>query len=121
MAFNEYKAKFAEALDNDINTSLAITAVYDVLKAKTNGATKRALIADFDKVLSLDLLSELPKKAEAAEKTGETDSEIDALVAERAEAKKNRDFAKADAIRDQLKARGIVLKDTAAGTTWTRE
>ena len=54
--FDELKKIFTDAMDNDINTSLAITALYDVLKSDANDATKRALINDFDRVLSLDLL-----------------------------------------------------------------
>jgi len=112
-AFERGKAAFCEALDNDLNTSLAVTALYDVLKADTNEATKCALLKSFDTVLCLDLFTE---KAQA-----EGDAEIDALVAERTAAKKARDFARADAIRDELKARGIILTDTPSGTTWEKQ
>ena len=57
----EYRAKFMKEMDNDLNTAMGVTALYDVLKAKTTGATKLAIIGDYDTVLSLDLL----KKAEA--------------------------------------------------------
>ncbi|MDY3015062.1 MAG: cysteine--tRNA ligase [Evtepia sp.] len=127
------KAKFKGALDNDLNTALAVTAVYDVLKAKTNDATKLALLADFDQVLSLDLLAKAEAKrqemAKAAESktqgdytiTGEGDPEIDALVMQRYEAKKAKNFAEADCIRDQLKDMGITLVDVPKGVKWSRE
>ena len=68
-AFAQGKAAFAKALDNDLNTALAITAVYDVLKAKCNDATKRALLNDFDAVLSLELVQTADKRR--AEKEAE--------------------------------------------------
>ena len=114
--FAEYKAKFTEALDNDLNTSLAVTAVYDVLKADCGERTKRALIDDFDRVLMLDLTKPLPEKKPAEE----DDAEILGLIAKRADAKKNRDYAGADAIRNELSARGITLIDTPQGTTYKR-
>ncbi len=114
-AVDEYRAKFREALDNDINTSLALTAVYDALKADANDATKRAIIADFDRVLALDLLKPYPE-----EKKDDADPEILAKIAERAAAKKAKDYAKADAIRAELAAQGITLIDTPQGTTYKR-
>jgi len=115
--FNEYKDKFIDALGNDLNTSQAITVLYDVLKADTNAATKLKLVNSFDEVLSLDL-----SKAEEAAGTG-VDAELEAYVLERIEArkeaKKNKDFATADAIRDELASKGILIKDTREGTTWT--
>ena len=95
---------------------MAITALYDVLKAKINGATKLALIEEFDTVLSLDLIKaagELRKKE--AEKYADEDPEVLALVEERTAAKKAKDYARADEIRDILKEKGITLKDTPAG------
>ena len=62
--------KFRTAMDNDLNTSMAVTVLYDVLKAKTNGATKRYVLTDFDRVLSLDLLENAArKKAEQKQTT----------------------------------------------------
>ncbi len=124
--FARLKGVFTEALDNDLNTSLAITALYDVLKADTNGATKLALIADFDRVLSLSLI----EKAEAlkASRNDETaddgvDAElkawIESLIAERADAKRAKNYARADEIRAELTAKGVTLKDTKEGTTYT--
>lgn len=116
----EYIAKFKEALDNDLNTSLALTCVYDVLKADTNDATKLFLIKDFDRVLSLNLIEEAEKiKAEKAEKTNSVDAEkVEALIAQRTEARKNKDWATADRIRDELNAMHIVITDTPDGIKW---
>ena len=118
---------------NDLYTSLGVTAVYDALKAPANDETKLALLADFDRVLGLGLLekAEEKRKADATAKTsasasggfvisGEGDPDIDALVLRRAEAKKAKDFAEADRIRDALKAQGIEIVDTKDGAAWKR-
>ena len=110
------QARFTQAMDADLNTSLAVTALYDVLKAKTNDATKLAALADMDRVLSLDLLA----RAAARRETQETDPEIERLVAQRTKAKQEKNWAEADRIRDELKARGIVVTDTPQGAKWRR-
>ena len=127
-AFDELDKKFREAMDNDLNTSLGVTALYDVLKAKTNTATKLALIDSFDKVLSLDLIAHAKALSEAKEETvadqPATSSadisaeEIEALIAERKEAKKAKNFARADEIRQYLLDKGVTLIDTREGTTY---
>ena len=116
------KERFNNALNGDLNTSLAVTAVYDVLKAKCSDATKLAALADFDTVLSLNLISAARKLREqqAQEEAANADPEIDALVAERTAAKKAKDFATADRIRDELKARGIEIIDTPQGAKWRK-
>ena len=121
-ALASLKERFNNALNGDLNTSLAITAVYDVLKAKCSDATKLAALADFDTVLSLNLLSAARKLKEeqAKEEAANADPEIDALVAERTAAKKAKDFATADRIRDELKARGIEIIDTPQGAKWRK-
>ena len=121
-AFNKLKERFVNALNGDLNTSVAVTAVYDVLKAKTNDATKLAALADFDRVLSLNLMSaaEAIRKKEAEEAAASADPEIDALVAARTAAKKAKNFAEADRIRDELKAKGIEIIDTPQGTKWRK-
>ena len=121
--YTEYEVEFAKALANDINTSSAITVLYDVLKADMNDATKAALVLRFDDVLSLDL-----KRAFEASETEDAASDVDdelaayveGKIAERAAAKKAKDFATADAIRDELASKGIVIKDTREGTTWEK-
>ena len=125
-ALEALREKFNKAMCNDLNTSLAITALYDVLKYKTNDKTKLLLLDEFDKVLSLDLLkaaAEVKKKAEeeAAKKLEGVDPEILALVEERTAAKKAKNFARADEIRDMLKERGITLKDTPQGVEIIKE
>jgi cysteinyl-tRNA synthetase len=116
------KERFNNALNGDLNTSLAVTAVYDVLKAKCSDATKLAALADFDTVLSLNLISAAQKikDKQAQEEAANADPEINALVAERTAAKKAKDFATADRIRDELKARGIEIIDTPQGAKWRK-
>ncbi len=116
------KERFATALNGDLNTSLAVTAVYDVLKEKTSDATKLAAIEDFDRVLSLNLLAsaEKLKDQQKAEAAASADPEIDAMVAARTQAKKEKNFAEADRIRDELKARGIEIIDTPQGAKWRK-
>ena len=118
----QLKERFAGALNGDLNTSLAITAVYDVLKAKTTDATKLAALADFDRVLSLNLLqaAKVLQEKQAAEEAATADPEIDALVAARTQAKKEKNYAEADRIRDELKAQGIEIIDTPQGAKWRK-
>ena len=125
-AFDAVKAGFVKALDNDLNTSLAVTALYDVLKAKTNDATKRALLADFDTVLCLNLLenAEKVKNAKTEESPASDDPfirEIEELIVARREAKKAKDFAEADRIRAYLAEKGVTLIDSREGTTYKIE
>ena len=115
----EYKKKFIEIVGNDLNTASGITLIYDLLKDDTNDATKRYIIEDFDKVLSLDLL-ENENTQESSDVDSEMEQYINEMISKRAEAKKAKDFATADAIREELAAKGIVLKDTREGTTWTK-
>ena len=120
--FNKLKERFVGALNGDLNTSVAVTALYDVQKAKCNDATKLAAIADFDQVLSLNLLSAAKtlREKQTQEEQASADPEIDALVAARTEAKKAKNFAEADRIRDELKARGIEIIDTPQGAKWRK-
>ena len=117
-AVQEFKAKFVEAVGNDVNTSMGVTLLYDVLKTELNGATKRAIIGSYDEVLSLDLLKE-----EAVADNG-VDAELEAYVLakieERKAAKKEKNFALADAIRNELLEKGIVLEDTREGVKWKK-
>ena len=118
-AVEKYIEQFKSALSNDLNTSLGITAIYDVLKADCNGATKRYILNEYDKVLSLDLLKGADELNNTVQ-SGEDVEEIERLIAERAAAKKERNFSKADEIRDTLLKKGITIKDTREGTVWSR-
>jgi cysteinyl-tRNA synthetase len=133
-AYEELRNKFASVMDNDLNTSMGVTVLYDVLKAKTDDATKLAVIDSLDSVLSLKLLEKAAEvraqqaKAAAApaagftviSETGEENAEVEALIRARADAKKAKNFAEADRIRDELKAQGIEIIDVAGGAKWKR-
>ena len=119
------EAKFRAALDNDLNTSLAVTVLYDVLKAGINDKTKLALIGQFDQVLCLDLLAKAAaaRNSQAASEQaaqGEDDPEISRLIEARQQARKEKNWAEADRIRDELAAMGITIIDTKDGVRWTR-
>ncbi len=111
---------FVRAMDNDLNTSLAITAIYDVLKSSVNATTKLALLKEFDTVLALGL--DNPPKEAPVEESRPADPRHEAImqqIAMRAQAKKNKDYAEADRIRAALAQEGITLIDTKEGTTYT--
>ncbi len=122
--FEERKHAFCNALDNDMNTSLGVTAIYDVLKASTTPATKIALLEDFDRVLSLDLVAaakaQLAEEARAAEEAAADPfiCEIEEQIKARAEAKKAKNYALADEIRKALADKGVTLIDTPQGTKY---
>ena len=119
------KKKFTDALDNDLNTSLAVTAIYDVFKLRTNDKTKLALIEDFERVMSLGLLEAAAKIKEEErkrkeEETAGVDPELLAYINGMIEARKNakaeKNFVEADRIRVELLEKGITLIDTREGT-----
>ena len=123
------REKFKAALDNDLNTALAVTSLYDVLKAKTSDSTKLAMLSEIDSVLGLGLLTAAEKARAAKPKAaagqteavfGEGDPEIDALVLRRQQARKEKNWAEADRIRDELTNMGITLVDTKEGVHWSR-
>ena len=106
--YEKYLDNFKNALADDLNTSLALTTLFDVLKAEDiNNNTKLYLIGEFDKVLSLDLLKD--EEIEVPE-------EILKLVEERNNAKANKDYAKADEIRGLIEEKGYLIKDSREGT-----
>ena len=124
-AVREWHDKFAEAVGNDVNTAMGLTLVYDVLKSDQNGATKRAVIDDYDRVLGLDLTKGNAGAQEFnANADGIDDPEliahIEEKIAERAAAKKEKNFELADEIRSQLLSEGIVLEDTRQGVIFRR-
>lgn len=110
--FLKYQMQFKKALEDDLNTSLAITTLYDVLKdEKLSNATKLSLIKDFDQVLSLSLFKE-----------NKIDKSLEEYVLNKIEERKQAKIAKnydlADQIRKELEEKGIIIKDTREGTTY---
>ena len=116
---SELLGSFTAAMDNDLNTAQAITVLYDILKADTTAATKLACIEAIDKVLSLNLI-ENAKALGADAEAAEIPAEVLALVEQRKEARKAKDFAQADALRDQITALGWQIRETRQGTEITK-
>ncbi len=111
----KYRNQFVDALSNDLNTSLALTCLFDVLKDDTlNSATAIYLVKDFDTVLGLNLLEE-----QTASISDDLKIYIEQKISERLEAKKQKNYALADEIRNELLTKGIVLKDTPTGTEYS--
>ena len=110
-----YQDKFRDAINNDLNTALMLTVLYDVLKSELNDRSKKYLISDFDKVLSLSLIND--KKEEV-----KIDNEefILSKIEERNTAKKEKNYFLADKIREELSDMGIILVDTREGTTYKK-
>ena len=106
--FNKYNNMFKESLENDLNTSNALTVLYDVLKSDISNSTKLKLIESFDKVLSLDLL----KKDEVDESLKE---KVNELIEKRKNYKKEKNYEKADEVRKEIEELGVTIKDTREG------
>lgn len=112
--FDYYDSLFKDALCNDINSSLMLTVLYDVLKDNTlNDITKYKLIINFDKVLSLGL-----EKSDFNDVDLEFKNFILSKIEERNKFKKNKDYENADRIRNELLEKGVILKDTRDGTLY---
>lgn len=118
--FDEYREKFEAALCDDLNSSMAITVLYDMLKADISDATKFALAESFDEVLSLDLTTAHAAKEADNGVDAELEAYVLAKIEERKAAKKEKDFARADAIRAELLEKGIVIEDTREGVKWKK-
>lgn len=117
--FERLRAGFISAMDDDLNTSNAITALYDVVKSEADAATKLALIEDFDKVLSLGLTEAAQRLAAADDE--ELPEEIVKLAEQRKQARKSKDFALADSLRDKIVSLGYIVEETRQGTRITRK
>ena len=117
----KFKAQFEIAMDDDFNTANAITAIYELVRF-TNKAIKENISKEFALKIQamLDKLCGVLGIAEMKQTQEEDTAEIEALIAKRTEAKKNKDFAAADAIREQLAQMGITIKDTRQGVQWFR-
>ena len=117
--FAEFDEKFRDAIGNDLNTSMAITAVYDVLRADMNDKTKLELMKKFDEVLSLNLLAK-----HGVDENEDMDDELTqyvlAKIEERKAAKKEKNFQRADEIRNELLEKGIAIEDTREGVRWRK-
>ncbi|MBO5369807.1 MAG: class I tRNA ligase family protein, partial [Clostridia bacterium] len=119
-ALGELKQAFIDAMDDDINTADAVSAIFDIVKyANTNFNEKTsAQVLDYCASLIEELMGVL---GILKDKSGDfLDSDIEALIEERNEARKNKNFARADEIRDMLKNAGIALEDTRGGVKWKR-
>lgn len=115
-AAERYKEEFKKCLEDDLNTANAITVLFDMLKSdELNSSQKLDLVADFEKVLSLDLLKE-----ETIEIHDELAEYIEEMIQKRQNAKKNKDYQLADSIRAELLEKGIVLEDTRQGVNWKK-
>lgn len=109
---DEYIERFKSFLKDDLNTANILTLIYDCLKDNNlNQANKRFIIEEIEKVLMLDLFKEV-------ELDKELEKKVIKLIKERDLAKINKDYHKADLIRDELKKDGIELIDTKEGTKW---
>ncbi|WP_302187663.1 cysteine--tRNA ligase [uncultured Lactobacillus sp.] len=122
----ETKTKFDGAMDDDFNVQNALTAIYEALPAVNSNANapkadKEALKAFKDNLTAWLGVFGIDADQLLAQEAGDDDAKIEALIAERSEARKNKDWAKSDEIRDQLQAMGIAIKDTPQGTRWSRE
>lgn len=119
---NSHREQFITAMDDDLNTADGVAAVFELVKDINTSILDKEVsknvcqtaAAVFDELC--DVLGILYNR-----KNNDVDSDIEALIEERQQARANKDWAKADRIRDELKAKGIILKDTPQGVTWTKE
>ena len=119
---NSHREQFITAMDDDLNTADGVAAVFELVKDINTSILDKEVSKNvcqtaatvFDELC--DILGILYNR-----KNNDVDSDIEALIEERQQARANKDWATADRIRDKLKAKGIILKDTPQGVTWTKE
>lgn len=119
---NSHREQFIAAMDDDLNTADGVAAVFELVKDINTSILDKEVSKNvcqtaatvFDELC--DVLGILYNR-----KNNDVDSDIEALIEERQQARANKDWATADRIRDELKAKGIILKDTPQGVTWTKE
>ena len=119
---NSHREQFITAMDDDLNTADGVAAVFELVKDINTSILDKEVSKNvcqtaatvFDELC--DILGILYNR-----KNNDVDSDIEALIEERQQARANKDWATADRIRDELKAKGIILKDTPQGVTWTKE
>ena len=115
----EFKKAFIDAMDDDLNTADAITAIFELVSFVNTTAKDESSKEYIEQCLAI--FSELTGVLNIIQKKDDVDEEkINELIEKRTAAKKNKDFAESDRIRDELKAMGIELLDTRQGTTWTK-
>ena len=119
---NEWIVRFRADIEQDLSTPRALSQLQGLIRdTDVPPAEALAAVALMDRVLGLNLIENAAALVASSKETGDLDDgRIDALIAERADAKKAKNFARADEIRNQLKESGIILEDTASGTTWRR-
>ncbi|MBQ9925987.1 MAG: cysteine--tRNA ligase, partial [Clostridia bacterium] len=121
-AFEQFKQNFCDAMDDDLNSADAVAVIFELVRAintvcaeknvtKTYGQAAFAMLKELCDVLAI---------GQPEEQKDDLEQEIEELIAQRQAARKARNFAEADRIRDDLKARGIILEDTPQGVKWSR-
>lgn len=120
----EPDSRVIDALSDDLNTPLALSYLHEIVndlnKAESTEERSRLKSLLLKSAYMLGLLYNEPENWFKGEHSDDEATEIEALIVERTEAKKNKDWATADAIRDELKAKGVVLEDSPSGTTWKK-
>lgn len=120
---NEYSERFHAAMDDDFNTPEAIAALFDLVREvnKTTGAEQAALAGQLRYLAGVLGCLQSDPQSFLQSGAGDDAAWIEEMIVKRADAKKGKDFATADAVRDELLAKGIVLRDGPEGTTWSKQ